>query len=145
MTAVAYMLGRICIPIVFIVAGVQKLLNVAQVARDLAATNIPLPDEISAYLGGMPKYQALGYLVGAVELICGLMVLLGLKARWGALVLVAFTVVATVFFHNFWDMTGDARVQNQVHALKNLAILGGLLLVVAGGSRGTSVDGRPRA
>ncbi len=145
MTTVAYALGRICIPIVFIVAGLHKLLNVGQVASDLAAARIPVPDEITTYLGGMPKYQAVGYLVGAIEVICGLMVLLGFKARWGAVALIVFTVAATFFFHNFWDMTGDAYLKNQVHALKNLAILGGLLLVVAGGSRGTSWDGRPTA
>ena len=57
----------------------------------LADNNVPIPDEIVPYLGGIPKYEALGYLMAAVEVICGLMVLVGLKARWAALVLVVFT------------------------------------------------------
>ncbi len=69
--------------------------------------------------------------------------MIGLKARWAALAMIVFTAAATILFHNFWDMSGDAFAQNMVHALKNLSILGGLLLVVAGGSGPRSMDGRP--
>ena len=74
----------------------------------LAANKMPIPDQIVPYLGGIPKYEALGYLIAAVEIICGLMVLVGLKARWGALVLVVFTACTIVFVHHFWDMPGEA-------------------------------------
>ena len=141
----AYALGRIFLPVIFIVSGIQKLLNIQGVAKMLSDAGVPIPDEIAAYLGGMPKYEALAYLVGGVELIAALMILIGLKARWGAVVLIGFTVVATVLFHNFWAMTGAAAEDNQIQALKNLSIIGGLLLVVAGGSGGSSMDGRPQA
>ena len=65
------------------------------------------------------------------------------KARWGALVLVVFTASTIFFVHHFWDMTGDAYEQNQIQALKNLSIMGALLLIVAVGSGPHSVDGRP--
>jgi putative oxidoreductase len=141
----AYALGRILLPVIFIVSGIQKLLNIRGVAKMLSDAGVPVPDEIAAYLGGMPKYEALAYLVGGVELIAALMILIGLKARWGAVALIGFTIVATVLFHNFWAMTGAAAEENQIQALKNLSIIGGLLLVVAGGSGGNSMDGRPRA
>ena len=67
----AYTLGRIFVPLVFIVAGIQKLMNVEGIAKMLADNNVPIPDQIVPYLGGMPKYQAVGYLVAAVEVICG--------------------------------------------------------------------------
>lgn len=137
----AYILGRILLPLVFIVAGIQKLLNVQGVAGMLAKSGIPVPDEVSGYLGGMPKYEALGYAVGGLELVGGLMIVFGVAARWGALVLVVFTAAATFMFHNFWDMTGEAASQNQIQALKNLSIMGGLLLVAGMGS-GTQNDGR---
>ena len=137
---VVYVIGRICVPIVFIAAGIQKALNVGGIAKMLADNKVPLPDEVAAYLGGMPKYEALGYLIAAIEIICGLMVLFGIAARWGALVLAVFTACTIVFVHHFWDMEGVAAQTNQTAALKNLAIIGALLLIVAGGSRGASAD-----
>ena len=131
---VAYMLGRVLLPLVFLVAGAQKALNIADFAKLLTATGIPVPDQIEAYLRGLPKYEALGYLIVAVEVICALMVMIGFKARWGALVLAVFSACAIIFVHHFWDMEGVALVEARGEAIKNLSLLGGLLLVVAMGS-----------
>ena len=136
----AYTLGRILIPIVFLVEGIRKLINVDGIAKMLADNNVPIPDQIVPYLGGMPKYQAAGYLVAAVEIICGLMIMAGLAARWGALVLVVFTAATIIFVHHFWDMSGDAFYGNMTQALKNLSIMGALLLVVAVGAGPNSIN-----
>ena len=141
---IAYLIGRLLIPILFIVEGIKKALDVAGTANYIAKAKIPVPDEIVPYLGGIPKFEAVAYLVIAVELVCGLMVLIGIAARWGALILFVFTAATTFYFHNFWEMTGADSAMNQIHALKNLSIMGALLLVVAGGSRGTP-NGRPQA
>jgi putative oxidoreductase len=138
----AYTLGRILLPIVFIVAGIQKVMNVAGIAKMLQDNNVPIPDEVVPYLQGIPKYEALGYLVAAVEIICGVMILIGLKARWAAIVLVVFTACTIIFIHHFWDMEGAAAALNQTQALKNLSIMGGLLLIAAVGSGPTAVDRR---
>ena len=138
----AYTLGRIFIPIVFLVTGIQKVMNIGEIAQMLAANGVPVPDEIVPYLGGIPKYEALGYLIAAIEIICGLMVLIGLKARWAALVLIVFTACTIIFVHHFWDMQGDALILNRADALKNLSIMGGLLLIVAVGAGPSSVDDR---
>jgi putative oxidoreductase len=138
----AYTLGRILLSLIFVVSGIQKLLNIRATADMLAAAKIPIPDELVLYLGSIPKYEALGYLIAAIEGICGLMVLLGLKARWGALVLIVFTACTIIFVHHFWDMTGEAFNSNMIDALKNLSIMGGLLLVVAVGSGPTAMDQR---
>lgn len=132
--SVAYTIGRIFIPILFLVNGIQKAFNVGEIARMFEANNIPIPQEIVPYLGTMPKYEALGYLIAAIEIICGLMVLVGLKARWAALVLIVFTACTIIFVHHFWDMEGAALIEARTEALKNLSIMGGLLLVVAVGS-----------
>ena len=134
----AYMLGRILLSLVFVVAGIQKLMDIRATADMLAATKVPISDQIVPYLGDIPKYQALGYLIAAIELICGLMVLIGLKARWGALVLIVFTA-ATITQH-FWDMSGEAFSSNLTEVLENLSIMGGLLLVVAVGAGPSSMD-----
>jgi putative oxidoreductase len=135
-------LGRILVPLIFLVAGIQKVMNVAETAKLLTDTNIPIPDEIVPYLGGIPKYEALAYLIAAIEIICALMVLVGLKARWGALILAVFTACTIIFVHHFWDMEGAALVQHRAEAVKYLSILGGLLLIVAVGSGPGSVESR---
>ena len=139
----AYALGRVFVPIVFIWEAIQKLINIGRFAKLLTDSKVPLPDEIAPYLGGMPKYEALAWALAVLELVCGIMILIGLKARWGALVLVVLIASTTFFVHPFWDMTGDAYEQNQIQALKNLSIMGALLLIVAVGSGPHSVDGRP--
>jgi putative oxidoreductase len=140
---VAYALGRIFISIIFVWEAIQKLLDINRFSKLLTDSNVPIPDQITPYLGGMPKYQTLAWALALLELVCGILILIGLKARWGALVLVVFTAGTIFFVHHFWDMTGDASEQNQIHALKNLAIMGGLLLIVAVGSGPHSVDRRP--
>jgi putative oxidoreductase len=140
----AYTLGRIFIPIVFIVEAIQSFMNIGEFAKKLAATQLPIPDEIAnllVYVGNPPKYEALGYLIIAVEIICGLMVLIGLKARWAALVLVVFTACTIIFVHPFWEGGAD-QIANRTEALKNLSIMGGLLLIVAVGAGPSSVDDR---
>ena len=138
----AYVVGRVFVPIVFVVSGVQKALNVAATANMLADANIPVPEAVVPYLQGIPKYEALTYLTAAVEIVCGLMIMGGIAARWGALVLFVFTAAATFYFHNFWQMTGEAAAQNQIHALKNLSIMGALLLIVSGGPVGRATYGK---
>jgi putative oxidoreductase len=142
MLNVAYALGRILLPLIFIVSGVQKLTNVAGISHMLQDSAAPIPDEIVPYLGGIPKFEAAGYLLGTVEVICGLMIMLGLKARWGAVVLILFTACTIFFVHHFWDMQGADYMDNMREALKNLSIMGGLLLVAACGSNLSTLDPR---
>jgi putative oxidoreductase len=138
---VAYTIGRIFIPILFLVTGIQKAMNVGEFAKLLAANNIPIPDEIVPYLGSIPKYEALGYLLAAIEIICALMVLIGLKARWAALVLAVYTACTIIFVHPFWEGGAD-QIANRTEALKYLSIMGGLLLIVAVGSGPSSAERR---
>jgi putative oxidoreductase len=138
---VAYTLGRILLPIYFIVLGIQKLFGAEELAETLKGY-VPLPVEIDAYLGGTPRYLALAYAVGAVQALSGVMVLVGLKARWAALILVVYVACTIFYVHNFWDMEAAVAGQHRMLALMNLSLLGGLLLVVAGGSGAAALDRR---
>ncbi len=66
------------------------------------------------------------------------MIALNFGARFFAIILVLFVAVTTFYFHNFWDMTGADRINNMIHALKNLSLIGGLL-IIAGYPRNTAV------
>jgi putative oxidoreductase len=57
-------------------------------------------------------------------------------------VLIVFTACTIIFVHHFWDMQGDALIQNRADALKNLSIMGGLLLIVAVGAGPSAADDR---
>ena len=114
-------LGRALIAPLFLLSGFHKITGFSGVASTMAAKGMPFAEL---------------FLVGAIafELGGALMVLLGWHARWGALLLAVFTVAATIMFHNFWAVEA-AQYRNQLnHFLKNLAILGGLLYIMAMGS-----------
>jgi putative oxidoreductase len=138
----AYALGRIFVPVIFVWEALHKLFDIDRFAKLLSVSNVPIPEIVTPYLGGMPKYLALAWALAVIELVCGVLILIGLKARWAALVMIVFTASTIFFVHNFWDMSGDAYEQNQIHALKNLSILGALLLIASAGSGPYSVDNR---
>jgi putative oxidoreductase len=86
---------------------------------------------------GMPMTSL--FLIGAIilEVGGGLSILLGYKAKWGALALIIFIIPATLIFHtNFSDQT------QMIMFMKNIAILGGLVLIVANGAGSLSLDNR---
>ena len=139
MSRLVFALGRILVPIIFIVSGWEKLLNIKGTVTALESKNLPIPVEIETYIN-MPRFEALAYLVAIVELFGGAMILIGWKARWAALLLLVFTAAATFYFHNFWVMEGADRAMNQIQALKNLSIMGALLMIAAVGSGAVALD-----
>ena len=131
---IVYALGRIAGPIVFIVFGVIQFSDISPyvaspaVLKFVAATgNVVPPTEIA-------------YAVACIDLIGGVMVLVGFKTRWAALALCAFTVLTIFFAHPFWTMEGATRAANQVQALKNISIIGALLMIAAHGAGRFSFD-----
>jgi putative oxidoreductase len=97
-------------------------------------------------MAAVPVFLALAVLC---ELAGGLSILLGAKARWGALLLAAFLVPVTAIFHDFWTYQGQEMQAQMQHFMKNLTIIGGLLTLAATGAGAYSVDalgaGRQRA
>jgi putative oxidoreductase len=129
MSDIAYALGRILLPLVFIISGWAKLMDVSGVAGTLGRAGFPQP-------------RMFGYAVAALELVGGLMVLVGFRARWAALALFFFTAGTIYISHAFWTFEGAQYIAQRSQAFKNLAIMGGLLLIFANGSGRLSIDGR---
>ena len=73
-------------------------------------------------------------LATALELIGGLLLLLGIKERTGAALLLLMLLPATLLYHQFWFVESSARELQQVMFLKNLAIIGGLSMVLLHGA-----------
>ena len=101
-------LARLFIGLLFLVTGVMSLMNFEQTAGMIGSKGLPLAGLLAVIVIAMK-------IGGSAALISGK------KVRYGALALIVFTILATVSFHFSWD-------QN-VAFLKNLAIIGGLLLV----------------
>lgn len=123
--------GRFLLSAIFLMSGIQKLTAWQQTAEQMQRE-------------GMAAVPLL--LAGAVvfELGGSVLLLLGYKTRFAALVLIVFLIPTTLIFHDFWQYTG-AEQQNQMsHFAKNLAILGGLLLAFTFGPGCCSVDQRQR-
>jgi putative oxidoreductase len=77
-----------------------------------------------------------------VELGASVMLILGWKARWGALALVVFMIPITAVFHNPWAGDPSQAQMQMIHLMKNLSITGGLLMVAAFGAGAWSLDRR---
>ena len=120
---IALLLARVGLAALFIPGGLRKLM-------DLAAFTASLQKQ------GVPFAEALAPLGAAVEFLGGIAVLIGFQTRLAAVLLILFTVIATLIAHRFWDFEGAARQMQQGQFLKNLAIVGGFLaLWVSGGGR----------
>ena len=116
------LLARICLSGIFLKAGVNKLLAPAATQQAMAERGVPFP--------GILLIPTI-----AVLLVGGLSVLLGYKVRLGAWLLIGFLIPATLIFHTQFPVEETAF-------LKNLGLMGGLLLLVAFGAGGISLDSR---
>jgi uncharacterized membrane protein YphA (DoxX/SURF4 family) len=131
---VTLVLGRILFVLVFILSGGQKLLDIPATAGQIGS-KVALPEMFTAYTPqleaatGMTTPTMLAILAGVVEIGAALMIAANIGARAGAVLLILFTIAATWYFHPFWTMTGAERDANMIQALKNLSLIGGLLVI----------------
>ena len=121
--------GRILMALIFLNSGFGKITGFAGTAGFMASKGMPFAEVLLA-----------GALV--FELAGAIMLILGWRVHWGALLLIVFMIPATLMFHNFWAVDA-AQYQNQLnHFLKNVAMTGGLLYIMAFGAGPLSLDSR---
>ena len=116
--------ARMLLAAIFLVSGVGKAIDPAGTMAYIASAGLPSASMV---------YAA----TLCIELGGGLLLLIGFRTRWAAAVLGLFAIASALIFHH---ALGD---QNQlIHFLKNLAIAGGMLQVIAYGAGDYSVDRR---
>ncbi|MDB5875453.1 MAG: DoxX family protein [Ramlibacter sp.] len=125
----AALVGRALIAWLFIPSGLAKLMGFAGISAFIASKGVPFPEVCAA-------------IAVAAELGCGLLVLAGWQARWAALGLVLFVAVITPVFHNYWDLPAAQAALQRQSFNKNVAIIGGLLLLAAFGPGRFSIGSR---
>ncbi|WP_379543161.1 DoxX family protein [Psychrobacter sp. R86515] len=115
-------LGRLLLSVIFIFAGIGKITDYATTQGYMESVGVP----------GM-----LLPLVIAFEVLGGIAILLGYKARLSAMLFVGFNIVSAIIFHQFWV---DESQMNSF--MKNVAIAGGFLMIFAHGAGVYSIDNK---
>lgn len=126
--SVVPLIGRILMSSVFIASGFGKIAAFSMEEGMLAAKHMPMPA------------VAMGIAL-VVEVVGGLMILFGLGTRFTAWILFLYLIPTTLLFHNFWAFQGMDRIDPMIHFEKNLAIMGGLLILATYGAGRYSIDG----
>jgi putative oxidoreductase len=134
--------GRVLFAVLFIYLGVSKLYAFQATGEEIAA-KVGIPAFIEPYttqlatMTGMATPQMLAVFIGAIEVICGMMIALNFGARFFAILLIFFVATETFYFYDFWSHPGDGKML--VDALKNLSIIGALFMI-AGFGRGSQTS-----
>jgi len=121
------LVGRILLGSIFVLSGFQKLMGFSGLITQIAGKGLPMP-------------EVLAVLTVAIELGAGLLLVIGWKARWAAFLIFLFIIPVSLTYHNFWAMEGAQAAMNKIQFLKNVSIMGGMLLVAAFGPGRYSVD-----
>lgn len=123
------LIGRILLAVMFVLSGIGKIGGFAGTVGYISSA-------------GLPMANLLAVAAIVVEIGAGIALIVGFKARWAAAALVVFTAAAAMLFHNYWALPAEQQMLQQIMFMKNLAITGGLLLVMAFGAGAWSFDGR---
>lgn len=134
-----FVIGRIAFVLVFILSGALKLMDIPATAA-MIEPRVGIPEVITPYATqletatSMKMPSLLAISAGVIEIAAALMIALGFGTRFAAVVLILFTAVATFYFHAFWNMGGADRDTNMISAMKNLSLIGGLMVLFVLGS-----------
>jgi putative oxidoreductase len=123
----AALLGRVILALMFVLAGYGKITGFDGTVGYIASKGLPMP-------------QLLAVIAILIEVGGGIAVILGWKTRWAALAFIVFLIVITPIFHNFWAVPAEQVMGQQINFLKNLSILGGMLLLLGFGPGRYSMD-----
>ncbi|MEL6909980.1 MAG: DoxX family protein [Cyanobacteria bacterium J06631_6] len=114
--------ARICLCIIFINSGIGKIFGFTDTASMMAGQGLPIP-------------QVLLIFTIAFQLLGGLSLLLGYKVKIGSILLILFLIPATLVFHN-----PIANPDELNSFLKNIGLIGGLLMTIYAGAGALSID-----
>ncbi len=126
------LIGRLLLALLFVPAGFSKIAGFTGTVGYIASKGVPLPEVAAA-------------IAVAAELGLGLLLVVGFQTRLAALLLAIFTFVITFIFHNYWAMPADMQMMQSLMFFKNMAVVGGLLVITAFGAGAWSLDGKRSA
>ena len=134
-----YVIGRILFAALVLVSGINKFLDLQSAAQAIGA-HFAVPAQLTEYTSqietftGMPITQVIAILGGAIEILGALAIATNLGARTFAVLLALLLVLTVFYFNDFWNAAATERTASLFEAMKNLALIGALLMIA----------GRPR-
>ena len=114
------LLFRILLVAIFPISAYYKYMQWPGITRVLANAGLPYP-------------EYLGMLGTGIEFFLPFLVILGLLTRWAALGLIVYIAAATYIGHPIWKVAPDAFFGQLMSFMKNLGMIGGLLVLMAFG------------
>ena len=124
--------GRVLLALIFVISGYNKLVGFDGTVGYIASKGLPLPQLAAA--------AAI-----AIELVGGVLLVIGWQTRWAATASFLFMIPTTLIFHAFWAAPAANLQMETIQFMKNLCIMGGMLYVMAFGAGPLSVDNRKHA
>jgi putative oxidoreductase len=124
---VIVLLGRLALGAIFVKSGLQKLTALGAFAASLAGR-------------GVPQSSTWAVIGATVEFVGGLLIVTGFRTRDASLLMILFVIVATGISHRYWEYAEAARRLQESQFFKNLAIIGGFLVLAATGAGRFSLD-----
>jgi putative oxidoreductase len=124
--------GRILVALIFVLSGFGKITGFEGTVGYIASKGLPLP-----------QLATIGALL--IELVGGILLIVGWQTRWAATAIFLFLIPTTLIFHPFWAVEAAQQQMQQINFMKNLAIMGGVLYVMAFGAGPLSLDNRQRS
>ncbi|QQC65803.1 DoxX family protein [Paraburkholderia ginsengisoli] len=123
------LVARILLMVLFVMFGWSKLTGFSGTVAYMTSSGAPVP-QVSAIIAVV------------MELGVGVALLLGFFTRPLALLLAVYTLGTAIIGHHYWNMTGAMQYDNMIHFYKNIALMGGLLLLCVTGAGKYSIDRR---
>ncbi len=113
--------GRLLLGGAFVFAGLRNIANAKLLSGMMAARGVPQ--------AGLALWAGI-----VLQIVAGLMLMVGFHAAYAAAALIVFLVAGTLMFHNFWDHQGPDRAARINGVVSNVALTGSFLLVIAAGA-----------
>ena len=114
--------ARICLCSIFLNSGIGKILGFSSTAEMMANNGLPIANVLLIF-------------TIAFQLLGGLSLLFGYKVKIGSILLILFLIPATLVFHNPLADPGEIN-----SFLKNIGLIGGLLMTIYAGAGALSID-----
>lgn len=114
---ILFLIGRIILGLFFVNSGFNHFAHLGMIAGYAGSKKIPAP-------------KFLAFVSGLFLFLGGLSILLGVYPVIGIILIIAFLLPAAFFVHNFWTLPKEQRPADKVNFMKNLALVGALLMLL---------------
>jgi putative oxidoreductase len=114
------LIGRLLIVYIFATSGIGKVFSWQANVQYMSTRHLPM----------IPVFLAIAAVIEIGGSIC---LVTGYRAREAAMIMFFYLIGVTVLFHNYWAASGMLAGAQETHFRKNLAIMGGLLMLAYAG------------